>query len=177
MNGGAPRSSSQGHLAHSLNLAAVGRADLLASLYGELVVPPAVGRELAGLPRREPRFAAAAPRPPFVRVEPIPSSAVNVGALLAELALELHPGEAEALTLATARRADLLLVDELAARRLAQRRGVPTQGLLGVLVEAKRRGILPGVAPLLDRLRAEAGFWVGTELRARVLRMVGEADG
>ena len=111
-----------------LNLAAVGRADLLASLYGELVVLPAVGRELADLPRREPRFAAAAPLPPFVRVEPIPSSAVNVGALLAELALELHPGEAEALTLATARRADLLLVDELAARRLAQRRGVPRTG-------------------------------------------------
>lgn len=157
-----------------LNLAAVGRADLLASLYGEIVVPPAVQGELALLPQRYPRFAAATLRPSFLRVEPLPGD-VDAGALLAELAMQLHPGEAEALALAVALRADLLLVDELAARRLARRRGVPTQGLLGVLVEVKRRGLLPAVAPLLDQLRAEAGFWVGADLRASVLRAAGEA--
>ena len=156
-----------------LNLAAVGRADLLGSLYGELVVPPAVQGELASLPRRYPRFAAAAPPPSFVRVEPLPGD-VDAGALLAELALQLHPGEAEALALAASLPADLLLVDEFAARRLARLRGVPTQGLLGVLVEAKRRGLLRAIAPLLDQLQAEAGFWVGAELRANVLRSVGE---
>ncbi len=156
-----------------LNLAAVGRADLLGSLYGELVIPPAVQGELASLPRRYPRFAAATPLPSFVRVEPLPSD-VDAGALLAELALQLHPGEAEALALATVLPADLLLVDEFAARRLARLRGVRTQGLLGVLVEAKRRGFLRAVAPLLDQLQAEVGFWVGAELRATVLHSVGE---
>lgn len=156
-----------------LNLAAVGRADLLGSLYGVLVIPPAVHGELASLPRRYPRFAAAAPLPSFVRVEPLPSD-VDAGALLAELALQLHPGEAEALALAAALPADLLLVDEFDARRLARLRGVPTQGLLGVLVEAKRRSLLPAVAPLLDQLQAEVGFWVGADLRANVLRSVGE---
>ncbi len=102
-----------------LNLAAVGRADLLGSLYGELVIPPAVQGELASLPRRFPRFAAAAPPPSFLRVEPIPGD-VDAGALLAELALPLDPGEAEALALAASLPADLLLVDEFAARRLAR---------------------------------------------------------
>ncbi len=156
-----------------LNLAAVGRADLLGSLYGVLVIPPAVHGELTSLPRRYLRFAAAAPLPSFVRVEPLPGD-VDAGALLVELAVQLHPGEAEALALASALPADLLLVDEYAARRLARLRGVPTQGLLGVLVEAKRRGLLRAVAPLLDQLQAEVGFWVGVELRANVLRSVGE---
>ena len=152
----------------------MGRADLLGSLYGVLVISPAVQGELASLPRRYPRFVAAAPLPSFVRVEPLPGD-VDAGALLAELALQLHPGEAEALALAAALPADLFLVDEFAARRLARLRGVPTQGLLGVLVEAKRRGLLSTVGPLLDQLQAEVGFWVGAELRANVLRSVGEA--
>ncbi len=157
-----------------LNLAAVGRADLLGSLYGAIVIPPAVQGELASLARRDPRFAAIALLPPFVRVQPLPGD-VDAGAILAELALLLHPGEAEALALAAALPADLLLVDEFDARRLARRRGVPTQGLLGVLVEAKRRGLLPAVGPLLDQLQTKAGFWVGADLRANVLHSVGEA--
>jgi predicted nucleic acid-binding protein len=79
--------------------------------------------------------------------------------------------------LAAALPADLLLVDEFDARRLARLRGVPTQGLLGVLVEAKRRSLLSEVGPLLDQLQAEAGFWVGADLRNSVLRSVGEAAG
>ena len=158
-----------------LNLAAVGHVDLLGSLYGVLVIPPAVQGELASLSRRNPRFAAATPLPAFVRVEPLPDTP-DADAILAELTLRLHPGEAEALALAAALRADLLLVDEIDARRLARQRGVRTQGLLGVLVEAKRRGLLAAVAPLLDQLQANAGFWVGTDLRANVLRSVGETD-
>jgi predicted nucleic acid-binding protein len=157
-----------------LNLAAVGRADLLSSLYGELVIPPAVQRELASLSRRYDRFAAAALLPPFVRVQMLPGDEDKT-ALLASLALQLHPGEAEALALAVSLTADLLLVDEFDARRLARLRGVPTQGLLGVLMEAKRRSLLSAVAPLLDQLQAKTGFWVGPALRARVLRSAGES--
>lgn len=163
-----------------INLAAVGRADLLASLYGELVVPPAVWRELASLPRRYPRFAAAAPPPSFVRVEPLPGDMdagtldADAGALLAELALQLHLGEAEALVLAASLPADLLLVDELAARRLARLRGMPTRAARRAR-GSKAKRFLQAVAPLLDQLQAEVGFWVGTELRANVLRSVGEA--
>jgi predicted nucleic acid-binding protein len=157
-----------------LNLAAVGRADLLGSLYEAVVIPPAVQKELASLSRRDSRFASAALLPPTVRVQPLPSD-VDTVAVLAELHLLLHPGEAEALALAAALSADLLLIDEFAARRLARRRGVPTQGLLGVLVEAKRRGLLAAVAPVLDQLQTRAGFWVGAELRESVLHSVGEA--
>jgi predicted nucleic acid-binding protein len=156
-----------------LNLAAIGRIDLLRSLYEALVIPPAVEHELAALARRHERFASVSSLPSFVRVEPLPEKQ-NVRALLAELRLQLHPGEAEALVLAEALPADLLLVDELHARQVARRRGMPTLGLLGVLVAGKRCGLLSAITPLLDQLQDEAGFWVGAELRAHVLSSMDE---
>lgn len=159
-----------------LNLAAVGRADLLGALYGVIIIPPAVAAELDSVPRRFPRFASAAGTASldFVQTEPLPAS-VDAGALLAELALRVDYGEAEALALSIARPADLFLTDDLPARRLATAHGVHTQGLLGVLLEAKRRRLLPAVAPLLDRLIREAAFRVGNELYAEVLEAAGEA--
>ena len=160
-----------------LNLAAVGRADLLGALYGVVIIPPAVAAELDSVPRRFPRFAPAmgVGSLDFVRTEPLPVSA-DAGALLAELALRVDYGEAEALALSIARPADLFLTDDLPARRLAAARGVRTQGLLGVMLEAKRRRLLPAVAPLLDRLIHEAAFRVGDELRAQVVKLAGEGE-
>lgn len=140
-----------------LNLAAVGRVDLLRSLYGALIVPPAVQEELASLAMRYPYFSSAMPLPTFVQVKRVPRNP-EVDALGAELALRLHPGEAEAIVLAAGIHADLLLVDELPARRLANLHGIRTQGLLGVLVESKRCGLLSSVAPLLDKLRRMLAF-------------------
>ena len=160
-----------------LNLAAVGRADLLGALYGVVIIPPAVASELDSVPRRFARFAVAMGTASldFVRTEPLPAN-VDAGALLAELALRVDYGEAEALALSIARPADLFLTDDLPARRLATARGVRTQGLLGVLLEAKRRRLLSAVAPLLDRLIHEAAFRVGADLRARFIESAGEGE-
>jgi predicted nucleic acid-binding protein len=47
-------------------------------------------------------------------------------------------------------------------------------GVIGVLIEAKRRGLLPEVRPLLDTLRDQAGFRVSERLYERVLVDIGE---
>jgi hypothetical protein len=47
-------------------------------------------------------------------------------------------------------------------------------GLLGILVEAKRRGLVATVRPVLDNLIAKAGFWITPELYNRVLQAAGE---
>jgi hypothetical protein len=52
--------------------------------------------------------------------------------------------------------------------------GLKFIGLLGALVEGKRRGYVAAVKPILDDLMAQAGFWVSGYLYARVLREVGE---
>ena len=70
--------------------------------------------------------------------------------------------------------ADLLLVDERRGHRGASRLGLPCMGLLGVLIEAKRKACIAAVKPQLDDLLTQAGFWVSRDLYARVLREAGE---
>ena len=89
--------------------------------------------------------------------------------LVRSLLLELHPGEAEAIALAVEMKADILLIDERRSREVASRLKLRVVGLLGSLVEAKRRGLVQEVKPVLDDLIAKAGFWVGKELYALVL--------
>jgi len=73
-----------------------------------------------------------------------------------------------------AKRGDVLLIDERRGRRVAQREGVPVIGLLGVLAEAKRRGLLGSLRDMLDGLQRVAGFRISSDLRFRMLAEVGE---
>ncbi len=66
-------------------------------------------------------------------------------------------------------------MDERLGRETAQHLGLKPTGVIGVLIVAKRRGVLPKVRPLLDALRNEAGFRVSEGLYARVLDDTGEA--
>ena len=152
-----------------MNLAVVGKLEMLKKLYRELQIPEAVQAELQALPHQAVQRAIQAP---WIRVQ-----AVQDRRLVEALQLELDKGEAEAIALAVERSADLLLIDELAGRRVAERLQVPTLGLLGVLLYAKRKGIIEAVRPILDELVQKAGFWVGKELYTRVLREAGEEHG
>jgi uncharacterized protein len=90
--------------------------------------------------------------------------------LVASLRLELDPGEAEAIACALEGSATLLLIDERRGRRVAQQLGISVIGLVGVLLLAKRRGLVAQIRPLLDGLRQRAGFWMSEALYARVLQ-------
>ena len=61
------------------------------------------------------------------------------------------------------RQADLLLIDEARRRRIAQAREIPHIGTLGILVLAKRRGLIEAVTPLLSQLLT-AGFHMDDSL-------------
>jgi hypothetical protein len=100
--------------------------------------------------------------------------AVNDRMLVAALSLDLDPGEAEAIALAVETNADLLLKDERRGRVAATRLGRRVVGVLGILIDAKLRGIVPAVRPLLDSLTTNGGFRLRQELRRRVLESAGE---
>lgn len=89
------------------------------------------------------------------------------------LRLELDAGEAEVVALARERRADRVVMDDLAGRRCARRLGLPLVGTLGLLLAARLRGELPSLARELERLRS-AGFHASESLVAAVLKAAGE---
>ena len=93
---------------------------------------------------------------------------------VAALRIEVDAGEAEAIALAAELRADLLLLDERKGRAIAARLSIHVMGLLGVLVEAKHRGLIHAIKPIVDDLVRKAGFRVSQELYARVLQAAGE---
>lgn len=94
--------------------------------------------------------------------------------LLEALKLKLDVGESEAIALSVACGAGLLLMDERRGRIAATRLGCKVLGVLGVLLEAKTRGHLPTVRPVLEKLTTQAGFHVSKALIERVLEAAGE---
>lgn len=151
-----------------INLARIGELDLLRRLYGELLIPEAVWREVvvegAGQPGAEEVGAAS-----WIETRDVANEN-----LVRALRQDLDAGEAEAIALALEVGADLLLMDERLGRETARYLGVRYVGLIGVLVVAKRSGVIDAIKSRLDRLREGAGFRVSDALYARVLRDEGE---
>ena len=147
-----------------LNLVAIERLELLKDLYGSIVIPPAVSAEL----RDNGIFLAT----DWIQVvEPLNRAAVEA------LRADLDAGESEAIVLAQQLNASLLLIDERLGRRAATQLGLDVTGLLGILAEARKRGLISACAPLLDDMIRRAGFWIGDRLRSDYLKALGEIDG
>lgn len=134
------------------------RLDLLQSLTGTLLIPTAVQREVFG----------AKALPAWIVEQPITQA-------LAQMAFSprLGQGEREAIVLALEVGDCTLLLDDLAARRTAEALGIAVVGTVGLLVLAKRRGLLSAVKPSLDLL-ATYDFRISPQLYARILAEVDE---
>jgi predicted nucleic acid-binding protein len=147
------------------NLAAIAQLNLLPQMYGKVIIPEAVYEELTKIP--------------VEGTEEVKSSnwiekrqAKNIN-LVEELKNKLDPGEAEAIALAIEIKADLLLIDERLGRGIAENLNLDIIGVLGILLEAKKRGLITLIQPLLEQLR-NSNFWIKPELYARVLALAGE---
>jgi predicted nucleic acid-binding protein len=95
-------------------------------------------------------------------------------AFVDQLPPKLHLGEREAIALAKVQGA-VLLVDEREARREALRQGITILGSLTILREAKTRGIIPRVTPILDELIA-ASLYISEALSEAFLRQLDDAE-
>ena len=93
---------------------------------------------------------------------------------VARLEGEIDSGEAEAITVAKEFGADVLLIDEKRGRSVALREGVPVIGLLGVLIVAKKKGLINSLEHVLNDLTATADFRLAPQLKSRALRETGE---
>ncbi len=66
-----------------------------------------------------------------------------------------------------------MLVDDRRARIAAKRLGLVACGTVGVLIEAKRRGVLDRIAPLLEDM-VKVGIWLSPSLIRTALEQAGE---
>jgi predicted nucleic acid-binding protein len=152
------------------NLAAINQLALLQQLYGTIVIPEAVYRELTA-----PDFPVAG----SIEIQTfdwIETRTITDRTIVYAFSNELDIGEAEAIALAIEIKAEQLLIDERRGRAIAERLNLRYIGILGVLVEAKNRGMIPEIKPLLNALINQAGFWISATLYNSVLQFVGESD-
>ncbi len=151
-----------------INLATIGQLDLLRQLYGVIAIPESVYQEIAVTGSGE------AGSKEVQALDWIETKKVTNRLQVMALQIELDKGEAEAISLALELKAGLLLLDERRGRMVASRMGLKLVGLLGCLIEAKHKGLISSIKPILDKLILEAGFWVTENLYARVLQTAGE---
>jgi predicted nucleic acid-binding protein len=144
---------------------ASGPFHLLPALFDEVVVPRTVWDEAVERRPSAPGISALH-QASWLRVVDDPSLELDLG---------LDPGETAAIVLAESLRADLLLIDERAGRKVAQARGLTVRGTLGVLVQARQSEVLPALKPVLDALVAE-GFRIAPALIREALAHVGEGS-
>lgn len=149
-------------------LAAIDALRLPKLLWGCLLVPRIVLQECVG--------PSGKPGPSRIRLA-VADSWIEVvpGDTADEVvsAFGLDPGETQAITLARRLRAGLLL-DEQRGRRAAAALAIPSIGTCGLLVQAKRAGLIPHVAPMLENLLA-SGYFLAPVLIADTRRLAGEA--
>lgn len=151
-----------------INLAIIGQLDLLPSIFGKITVPQAVFQEVV-------TAGATKPGSQELRTaEWLEVQDCTDQVLLNRLLQSLDKGEAEAITLACEMNADLLVIDEKRGRNIAKSLNLQITGLLGVLLTAKKKGLIESVKTLMVRLQAEADFRIGKETFRVVLEAAGE---
>jgi predicted nucleic acid-binding protein len=152
-----------------IGLAAAGAFELLKELFGVVTVTRSVRDEVlarGGLPGAEElRTGISAGWIKVVQDPKVPEP-------LPELGL----GEASTLALGLRRGRDhLVLMDERLGRARARSLGIAVTGLAGVLLAAKRAGLIDRIRPLFERLE-EADFRISTEVVRSVLGEAGEDE-
>ena len=144
---------------------------LLRALYREILVPPAVLAELClGSRRPGSQQLANAVEQGWLQIKK-PSG--NTASSLSELVLILDSGEAEAIFLAEEVECRFLLIDERKGRSVAKRRGIPVAGTAGVMLAAKKRGLVDEVMPILKSLE-EIGYRISVTLTKEIAKLAGE---
>lgn len=137
------------------------RLDLVPTVLQSVPIPPAVAGEIAPSIPAVPGWVsvqAPAGEPPVLTPRG-----------------RLGDGEREAIALAVGVGAGAILIDDRTARRLAEAAGLNVIGTLGLLLEAKRGGLIVSIRAELGKL-LETSFFLSQQLYDELLRLAGEGD-
>lgn len=151
-----------------ISLARLDQLALLPSLFGEVYLAAEVYHEvaIAGACRAA---AQAVQTAAWLRMQPCPD-ATKLADWRSRLPLGV--GELATILLAESVHADLVVIDERAARRLAERQGLRVIGCVGLLETGHRRGLVQDIRAVYARMPA-AGVRVHPEILNRSLAALG----
>lgn len=127
-------------------LSGIGKLDILRGLYQEISIPSAVFREVTA--KNDSACVQIQSAGEWIHVKEIQDCSEKK-----MYKAKLHAGEVEVMILAQEQKADLVILDDNAAKKTAKYLGLTVTGTLGVLVKAKHQKIIEEVRPLLSEMR------------------------
>lgn len=153
-----------------IHLAKIGRLHLLFEFHNNILIAPAVWREVVQEGREWPGSAEVEEGRQSGWIDVVAPSNQS---LIRFLQKDLHVGESETIALAVELNSEVVFLDESEARKTAAIYGLNISGVIGILIRAKQEERITSLKKELDRLRDDAGFWIGEEIYKRpcVLRV------
>jgi predicted nucleic acid-binding protein len=139
---------------------------VLPALAKQIIVPPAVLDEVAV------GRAAGVILPDLAHLAYIAVRHPKAESAL-PLVSDLGPGETEVLMLGLELRDSIVILDDALGRRIAEALALKFTGTLGLLLDAKRCGLIPSIRPLLDQLQ-DLRFRLSLPTRQAILQLAGE---
>jgi predicted nucleic acid-binding protein len=154
-----------------IHLAKIKRLHLLRDFHKDIFIAPAVWREVVQEGREWPGSSEVEQGRQAGWIEVVEPANRP---LIHFLQKDLHDGESETIALAIELNPDVVFLDESEARRTARVYGLNITGVIGILIRAKREGRITSLREELNRLRNEAGFFIGNDVYKKALQASGE---
>lgn len=151
-----------------INLSKINKLGLIGKLFKKIIIPEAVYNELivqgsakSGSKRIKELIEAG-----IIEVK----KAENLNFVKA-LEKDLDYGESEVIALALEMNAELIILDEADARRIAALYNLRKVGFIGILLKSQNEGFINNAIELLD-LAIEKGFWINRKLYTKLKKNI-----
>lgn len=145
-------------------LSRIGKLDILKNLYGKIFIPRAVEKEI---------LLEHSNKINLAKITWIKTKSLSQHLSVDILSIDLGLGESETLGLALELKADLIILDEIAARAMAESLRIKYTGVLGALLKAKEKKLIVSVKELLDSL-CQNEFRISRQLYHDILELAKE---
>ena len=147
--------------------ARIGKLALLKKVVGSLVIPTGVADEIVAY-EQEKQGSIALEKETWIQTKHVQSEQQ-----IKLLMPTLDRGEAEVIALSLESQAQLVLMDELTGRKVAESLNIKVTGSIGVLIRAKQLGEITAVEPYVQQMK-QAGIYFSNRFIQAVLSQVGE---
>jgi predicted nucleic acid-binding protein len=137
-------------------LANIDELDLLRKVYGQVITTPDIVQEYGK------------PLPEWVEIVPVTDKCKQ-----RLLEMQIDRGESSAIALALEIHDSTIILDDYKARKIAEQLNLTYTGTIGVIIKAKQKGIIPGIKPLLDKIK-QTNFRLSVDIELQALKEANE---